>query len=137
MEIGDYVFSIPKLYAWDDEPKPMRTAEVVSVTKTRAVLDNGVTVVRQPNSGGPYRNWVQTFGHASETFEFERYGTLVWVPRNKFAYATAFWGRRREVQLRALKLTEKLNKEIDACKSVEHLTSVETERIDPLFTLLS
>ncbi len=132
MNEGDYIFSIPEMYEWDETPSPIRTAEVITVTATRAQLDNGAAVKRKRNGGGHYGHWVEAYGNAKETFDFERRSTLVWVRREDYGAKLKFWTERRVLELRVLQLTRTLNQQIEGCQTVEQLSKVEGTFITPL-----
>jgi hypothetical protein len=132
---GDYIFSIPDVSNYGGELQPIRTAEVLSVTATRAKLDNGVTVMRDPNGGGPYGNWLASYGFSNENYDFQK-ERMVWVRRENFGHCLALYNKRRETELRIKTIFYNLTQKLGKQKTVGGLSKLEDELLVQIESLL-
>lgn len=122
LDIGDYVFSIPDVSGWR-KPSPIKVAEVVSCTKTRATLDNGVVMLRQANGGGPYGNWMQNYGFNNDQYDFIK-ERKVGVRRADFPRFSGYAVQRRKTEYTIRQLEEALDDQLRGANTVEELQAL-------------
>jgi hypothetical protein len=135
LDIGDYVFSIPDVNGWR-KPAPIKVAEVVSCTKTRATLDNGVVMLRQAHGGGPYGNWMQNYGFSNDQYDFIK-ERKVGVRRADFPRFSSYAVQRRKTEYDIKRLEEGLDDLLRSAKTVEELQALRNGLLTDITKLLN